>query len=515
MQNQSIKFIRHKKDNAKYKSENKKQTEEEKLQALYSPPLDSSLIHSVWNDTLDFKSCDSILATLAKEANQALEIRDQYPQTIFDEESSIASTTSSEEENFQFLFNCFPTFPPDDLNEALQSQNNNVEKATDLLLNRRFMQQTDNDSDLRFGKKRKPKKKTMVVSGQLPHSYSNQDVYEDMATIPFNYWKQYDELTNRLLQYFPSVMKFTVAICVQRCRGNVIAAVKSIMQKAPEEKPEHVFKWASMRNLIYTEKELKAIMEDRTPLDIHRVAVGAIVSLEGQSRTVEQITQTAVEHFLTFDISQMELEARLEKMATEADSIRSKTKHRGIPVLPEYLSINNQNTYEEDNPDECRDIAMQLIMERNELYRKAAASYRKSRNKGPEGGVAFYYSEVAREIDTKAKEWNMKAARATIRQHRLRYNDDHLLDLHGLTIAEARVVLSEGVNQWWSRSHMQSARRLVQPLKIVTGVGKHSEHGESKLIPVTNKFLRSEGWLFDMPTPGCFMVKGIQQRIKK
>ncbi|PHZ15293.1 uncharacterized protein RHIMIDRAFT_272001 [Rhizopus microsporus ATCC 52813] len=62
---------------------------------------------------------------------------------------------------------------------------------------------------------------------------------------------------------------------------------------------------------------------------------------------------------------------------------------------------------------------------------------------------------------------------------------------------------------------MQSARRLIQPLRIVTGVGKHSEYGESKLLPMTQKFLRSEGWMFETPNPGCILVKGIQQKMEK
>ncbi|RCI04282.1 hypothetical protein CU098_012710, partial [Rhizopus stolonifer] len=470
--------------------------------AAFCPPLDSSLVTAIWNDTFDYKTSVEILTALAKEADQTLDFQEAEQQEQAKEESS-SSVTASEDDNFNFLFNCFPTLSPDDLKDALISQNHDVEKATDLLLNRRFIQQGDDNP--KMGKKKRGKQKKMVISGQLPHAQTNQDAYEDMASIPFNHWKQYDELANNLTSYFPNVMKFTVTTCVQRCRGNVIASVKAIMQKEPEEKPEHEFNWASMRDLIHTKQELGTIMEDRSALDVHRVAVGTIISLQGQTRTVEQITQTAVEHFLTFDVSQIELEARLEKMASDADSVRAKSKQRGIPVVPEYLSINNQQTYVDDDPDECRDIAMQLIMERNELYRKAAASYRKAKNKGPEGGVAYYYSDIAREIDSKAKDWNMRAARATIRQHRLRQNDDHLLDLHGLTIAEARVVLAEGVTQWWSRSQMQSARRLIQPLKIITGLGKHSEHGESKLLPVTMKFLRSQGWLFETPNPGCIM----------
>jgi DNA-nicking Smr family endonuclease len=42
--------------------------------------------------------------------------------------------------------------------------------------------------------------------------------------------------------------------------------------------------------------------------------------------------------------------------------------------------------------------------------------------------------------------------------NRIKHNDDHLLDFHGLTVAEARVMLVEGITQWWSRSEMQSSK---------------------------------------------------------
>lgn len=44
---------------------------------------------------------------------------------------------------------------------------------------------------------------------------------------------------------------------------------------------------------------------------------------------------------------------------------------------------------------------------------------------------------------------------------RLQQNDDHLLDLHGLTVAEAQVLIKEGVNQWWSRSITQSGNPIL------------------------------------------------------
>jgi hypothetical protein len=43
---------------------------------------------------------------------------------------------------------------------------------------------------------------------------------------------------------------------------------------------------------------------------------------------------------------------------------------------------------------------------------------------------------------------------------RIKQNDDHLIDLHGLTVAEAQVLIKEAVTQWWSRSQMQSCKSL-------------------------------------------------------
>jgi hypothetical protein len=231
------------------------------------------------------------------------------------------------------------------------------------------------------------------------------------------------------------------------------------MEKHPDEKPEHELTWAIVKDLTNVKQELEAIMVDRTIDDILRVSLGVIIQCQGQNKTIDQMTQLGIEHFLSFDVNQLALEARLKKMAKESDMIRAAAKKKNMPVIPEYLLVNNQQTYVDDDPEECRDIAMQLIMERNELFRKAAAAYRQAKNKGPgESGIAFFYSDNARQIDSKAKDWNMRAARATIRGHRIKQNDDHLLDLHGLTVAEAQVLVKEGVTQWYSRSQMQSCK---------------------------------------------------------
>lgn len=59
---------------------------------------------------------------------------------------------------------------------------------------------------------------------------------------------------------------------------------------------------------------------------------------------------------------------------------------------------------------------------------------------------------------------------------------------------------------------MKAAHRQFKPLKIITGVGKHSQYGESKLLPATTKLLKREGWLFEMFNPGCIYVKGVTNK---
>ncbi|KAI8382973.1 hypothetical protein BD560DRAFT_385670 [Blakeslea trispora] len=547
---------RQKKDQNLQQIKQDRARDEAKLQAAFCPPLDPSLIQAIWNDSFNYDQSFQVLTALAKEADQTLDQQELSLDNLDLEDNATSSSSSdqSEDDNIEFLMTCFPTLSIPDLIDALKTAENDVERATDVLLNREFISQKEHDESImaeqehnrdslyrgKETKRHRVKKKNNQTqpiwsSGHLPTVKSTQgntsnpgafstnmrkimeqqqneddDFYAgDLASVPFNFWHQYDSTVKLLQRFFPHLSEMIIAAAVQHCRGNIIASVKSLMEKNPNEKPEHELTWSTIKELEHVKRELDAIMVDRSSEDVARVALGVVIQFEGQKKPLDQLVQAGVEHFLSFDVNQLALEARLKKMAAESDYIRAQQKKKEMPVIPDYLLINNQQNYQEDDPEECRDMAMQLILERNELFRKAAAAYRAAKNKGPgEGGIAFFYSDEARQLDTRAKDWNMRAARATVRRQRLKQNDDHLLDLHGLTVAEVQVLVTEGVTQWYSRSQMQSARLQFRPLKIITGIGKHSKYGESKLLPTTLKILRNGGWQYDMPHPGCIYVKG-------
>ncbi|KAG0180806.1 hypothetical protein DFQ28_000708 [Apophysomyces sp. BC1034] len=479
-------------------SEPDAKSESDKLQAAFCPPLDPSLIEAIWNDSFDYQNSFAILSELAKEADVVLD--KELEESTYPPETSqsvTSSTLSSQQQNdddemspnVEFLLTCFPGYERSNLTRVLKAQGDDVEKTTDVLLNTIFLESET----------------TMNRQTDEENDYERRS---ELAMVPFNYWHQYDYQIEKIQKVFPKIPKARILGCVQRFKGNLIATVRDIAAKEPTMKPAlELCGWQAVRDLEQVEKDISAVMVDRTPDIIHSVSVGVVIVSDGQW-SVEKMVQEAIEFLLTYDRQQELLAERLKKMVLTTERIAPVEKD--MPVIPEYLLIDNRNNYIDDDPEECRTIAMSLIMERNELFRKAAAAYQRAKNKGPgEGGVAFFYSDEARQYDTKAKDWNMRAARALVRQQRLHQNDDHLLDLHGLTVAEAHVLLKEGVTQWWSRSQMQSSRRQVEPLKVITGIGKHSLHGQSKLLPSVLKWLKREGWLIETANPGCILVKGV------
>ncbi|KAF9334269.1 hypothetical protein BG006_002429 [Podila minutissima] len=176
------------------------------------------------------------------------------------------------------------------------------------------------------------------------------------------------------------------------------------------------------------------------------------------------------------------------------------------------LDASNADLYnDEDDPLWCRQRAHETLDQRNELFRKAARAYKDAKNKGVGmGGIAAFYADEGKKLDAQGKQWHMRAARAVVQQHRLENNDPNLVDLHGLTIAEAQTVVKEAVTQWFSRATMQASRIAAKPLKIICGVGSHSKDRVARLYPTILNLLMKDGWRIEADQ-GVILVKGVSR----
>ncbi|PWN44640.1 hypothetical protein IE81DRAFT_250545 [Ceraceosorus guamensis] len=156
---------------------------------------------------------------------------------------------------------------------------------------------------------------------------------------------------------------------------------------------------------------------------------------------------------------------------------------------------------------ECRDIAANYRLQREEALRKASSTYRRV---GP--AAAWYYADTARELEAKARIWNMRAAHELISERKTKRAQDvsgygalstgvgieDEIDLHMLSLHEALDVTRKALQEWNASNDFVQKRAdgttQKRGLKIITGVGNHSVNRTPILRPGIKRMLEREGW---------------------
>lgn len=140
---------------------------------------------------------------------------------------------------------------------------------------------------------------------------------------------------------------------------------------------------------------------------------------------------------------------------------------------------------------------------------QARAAYRKSKSDRLMAGAAGYYSQVGRDYSALSATASASAADALAASQ----SSGNQLDLHGIDVLNGVRIAQQRVNRWWeglgeSRVNGRiGAGARHAGYSIITGVGRHSEGGKSKLGPAVTKMLRSDGWIVEQGS-GVLYVKG-------
>lgn len=377
--------------------------------------MDSALVEAIWNDSQNYETCSAILAELAKEADSTQQDTMDSPSQVsdFTAVAAVEAQDAGLDDNLEFLMTCFPSLSVSTLSNTLHAQHDDLEKATDILLNDIYLEtdsqgsdscaSLENDFDDKKKRKKKKQPKTIWSTSHSFHHQHNEEEEEDrLATVPFNCWHQYDGKVNSIAQFFPTTPKPKILGSLQRCRGNIIASVRDLM-KEQGPNARRSFSFSSLKELEKLEKSLALMLEDRSREEVKQIATGVMVDTliqqqEGIGResalTHDKMVDVAMDFALKYDQQQHELEERLKQQENARKAAAAAAAAQEMPVVPEYLRIDNGQSYVDDDPEECRNMAMQMIVNRNQLFMKAAEAYRSTKNKGPgESGVAFYYSD--------------------------------------------------------------------------------------------------------------------------
>ncbi|KAH8705001.1 Smr domain protein [Talaromyces proteolyticus] len=141
---------------------------------------------------------------------------------------------------------------------------------------------------------------------------------------------------------------------------------------------------------------------------------------------------------------------------------------------------------------------------------KASAAYRRGKSDRLMGGAAAYYASVGREHLEKAKREASAAADALVNAQ----STVDSLDLHGVSVQDGVRIASDRVSRWWESlgdTKYAVGGSAQGPYRIITGAGRHSRDGTSRLGPAVGKMLATEGWKVEV-ADGVLIVTGKSRR---
>ena len=118
--------------------------------------------------------------------------------------------------------------------------------------------------------------------------------------------------------------------------------------------------------------------------------------------------------------------------------------------------------------------------------------------------VATYYAERGLEEAKRAREAQAEASNA----HVAAQSSEGNIDLHGVGYYDGVRIAMEETERWWDNlGPGRSTKAKAEPLVLVTGVGRHSANGISRLRQGVGAALKRDGWKY-VAEEGRFLVKG-------
>jgi DNA-nicking Smr family endonuclease len=402
----------------------------------------------------------------------------------------------SDEDAQHFLLDMFPELDPLQLEQALAECAYNVEEAVNALLVHLHLRDSDHDtqpcnddeqlcrkpSSSKRKNKRKPSRHKHVM--QLGNA-SYMHHYEPAPVPTTNVWRTSDDAVQQLSMAFPHIKRDKIASLFVDYGRDLDRTMDALERLPDEEMPD-----ADAR----VDDELLVQLIHMFPhQDVTKLASTLIACGNDGDAAIERLLtpqQPAVDVAKDYWVAQRvqrEWNAPPSTNTTvTATSTTSATSTTAVVPISPSTPV--------DTPEYCRSRAHEFIQKRDESYRKAAHAFQQT-----DGQVAMFYANQAREYDRSVRYWYAQEAEVTVRS---RKDGRYVVDLHGLTIAEAIVAAKSAANEWW-------AREAKAPLELITGRGNHSASGQSRLRPAIINALERDGWSIDANV-GSIVVKGIK-----
>ncbi|KAL4949734.1 hypothetical protein BDW69DRAFT_173695 [Aspergillus filifer] len=424
-------------------------------------------------------------------------------------DGTLSLSGATEDDKIFYLSEMFPTTERFTIEHTLRKSNGDVDKCMDVLLNFAFFEgeQLDEDGKVSLpkgidgfengdaGRKKSRKRRGKNRSGKNRDNTSSDSLDSDFVSEPINTFNKWTTAQRDVdficARTFPILKKETVTSAYHANGASLPATIQALAKlHAPKDRTvinEHPVMTSQI-------DELKQDFPEIIPgllaglLKITRNSISAAHELAKAYMTVPAPRPAAelIKFTSTPPLLDIEEEAPKRRTATSSSS-------------RDYEAFTASAGYH--------------YTAGTEALTKASAAFRRGKSDKLMGGAAAYYSAVGRDHLERAK----RDAAASADEYARRNATANSIDLHGLSVQDAVRITSDHVSEWWESlgesKYMRGSdgNAARGGYRIITGVGRHSHDGTSRLGPAVGKMLAREGWRVNVE-PGVLTVVGIVRR---
>lgn len=210
----------------------------------------------------------------------------------------------------------------------------------------------------------------------------------------------------------------------------------------------------------------------------------------------------------------------LAKALTRPPSGTTSPRNGGIELIPHYAPLNLSSPDDDDDvaatttpaPSSSGSAtAATLRAARSTAFTQASTYHRLGKSSPLMKAAAGYYGQLGRDTNRAYRAAAAVEADALVAQQ----STAAQLDLHGVSVADAKRIARQRVAAWWAGLGERKIRGGGQQqqqfeYRIVTGVGRHSEGGKARIGPAVVKMLVGEGWKVEVGS-GVVTVTGVRR----
>ncbi len=182
---------------------------------------------------------------------------------------------------------------------------------------------------------------------------------------------------------------------------------------------------------------------------------------------------------------------------TSAGKIEIIRRYAPIDLSSDVVSRNSRasSSWNQDSHSGAKNLAMAKATAGSTAFSQASHAYKRGKSDHLMGGAAAYYAAIGNENVRAAKELSAQAAES----HVMSQSTSNMLDLHGVSVADAVRIAREEVASWWhslgDTKYANGGGGLAREgYRVVTGMGRHSRDGAPKIGPAVSRMLVREGW---------------------